>query len=122
MKADVKPDVREKAALEWATEFLRNCAPNLKRGSMFHLEGKLRLERVLELYNSKEAKDYCLGVAHRFIAYDIKFAREGHPEALRHICLLAAVLLERGDPLPEPLGKFIAEYLRNPIKPRPRER
>jgi len=56
------------------------------------------------------------------IAYDIKFAREGHPEALRHICLLAAVLLERGDPLPEPLGTFIAEYLRNPIKPKPRER
>jgi len=47
MKADVKPDVREKGVLEWATEFFRNCASDLKRGSAFHLEEKTRLRWVL---------------------------------------------------------------------------
>jgi hypothetical protein len=115
MKADVKPaDEREKEALKWAMNFFRISSADLRRGANFKREQEVRLKWALEVYDME--LNAAKTVLSDLIAHDIKFAREGHPGALRHLCSLAAALLKRSDPLPEALRDFIVEFLQNPNK------
>jgi hypothetical protein len=107
MKADVQPSVSaEKEALQYATDYFRRYADGLKRNASLFNESFVSL--LLELPSSKlvHPPEYALSLC-------IESAPQ-QPRATVVLCKLAAGLMEREDPLPSKLQKFIVEFLRNP--------
>jgi hypothetical protein len=117
MKADAKtPADREKEALQWAVDHFRNCAADMKpEGSARHaMEDALR--GLIWLYDSPIPEKRA--AAEEDIKASVKYAWLGNAEDSQYMRELAAMLMERGDQLPEALHNFIVEFLRNPNKPK----
>jgi hypothetical protein len=104
MKGDVKSVAqREKEALEWVKDFFANNAARLKPRAI----STVLLEDTVPVLTSGLNAD----------GYFRDLARDGgDPIIHRHLCLMAAFLLERGDQLPRDLRGFVIELLRNPNK------
>jgi hypothetical protein len=107
MKADVKPDSREKEAREWAIDFFRKVAGQLKRDVSKRSFDQQFASSLVELYGLPES-----GFDDQLALY-IEATRE-EPRASVVLCEFAASLMERGDHLPSQLQRFVVEFLRNP--------
>jgi hypothetical protein len=113
MKADVKrsPQGAEKEALEWATEFFRNCKYELKRRNKLETLMSV-LDPFLDCYDSPLSKHRTL--AEKELASVVEEARKGDAGALELTCNFAGVLIANNKPLPEDLRDFIFEFLCEP--------
>jgi hypothetical protein len=121
MKADVRTEA-EKDALQWAVDYFRRCAADLKPGR----HGMEEAARGLLLNYDRNRAD-----AEKEISDSLLAAWLGHKEASQYMREFAAVLMERERDraaelpgnlfhfvLPENLAHFVVEFLRNPDKPR----
>jgi hypothetical protein len=110
MKADAPALTAEKEALEWATDHFRKYAEDLKSGRQ-GMEDAARglLLSYLNPLSGAEAEEE--------IRHSLLHAWLGRRDMSQYMCEFAALLMERGDPLPVGLRAFIVEFLRNPEKP-----
>jgi len=100
MKADVR-STREKEALEWATQFFRNCKDRLSK------TGSMNASRAI----ATDMMSYVWDGSEEAAAAVVKLNKEipALPE-------FAAALIEDGKPLPKSLREFVAALLRRPNK------
>jgi hypothetical protein len=110
------PDDREKEALKWAIEYFRKSADEMTPEGSRRWALHDMLVGLLFLYDSQLPSNRA--AAEEDIKHYVEYAWLGNQEASQHMRELAAVLMERGDPLPDGLHHFIVEFLRNPNKPR----
>ena len=106
MKADVRPAAdREREALQWAINYFRNCAADLKPDGSQRKFNELTTQMWMDYADE--------GILHRELAPYMDDLRRGK-DCSFELFYLAAALVERGDPLPAPLRSYIADFLRNP--------
>jgi hypothetical protein len=122
MKADAPALTAEKEALEWATDFFHKWADDLKPGRQ-GMEDAARglLLSYLNPLSGAEAEatvPTSRAEAEEEIRNSLLHAWLGRRDMSQYMREFAALLMERGDPLPEGvLRNFIVEFLRNPEKP-----
>lgn len=113
MKADVQSSADpEKEALQWAVNVFRERAADLTpEGSKRCLE-EGAVNALIGWHDSMTGDDD--EVDH--LALYVNAVRKGlrSDVGIQELCKVAAILLERGDKLPQPLRSFIVEFLRNP--------
>jgi hypothetical protein len=108
MKKDVRPaEDREREALQWAINYFRNCAADLKPDGSRRKVNELNKKLQMDWVNSGPEN------LHVELTDYIAAARQGYDGGL-DLLDLAATLIERGDPLPVPLRAYVTDFLRNP--------
>jgi hypothetical protein len=110
MKADAKrsPQGAEKEALEWATEFFRNCKHEVKPRNKCEALMSV-FNPLFDRYDSPLSRHRTL--AEKELASLVEKAREGDAGALELTCNFAGVLIANNKPLPEDLRDFTSEFL-----------
>lgn len=110
MKADVHS--LEKKALQWATEYFRGVAADLTPdGSKRRLQENT-VKHLLECHE-RDKEGWDDDPDH--VGLWVSAARKGIGEiGPAELCNFAAILLERGEPLPTSLKKFVVDFLRTP--------
>jgi hypothetical protein len=98
---------REREALQWAINYFRNCAADLKP------DGSQRKFNESTKQMWEDLADEGPEALHRELAAYMDELRRGKDYSFE-LFYLAATLIERGDPLPVPLRPYIADFLRNP--------
>jgi hypothetical protein len=104
----------EKEAFEWAIEYFRKCAEELKPKASKRLTEKGVAYFVLDVIDHPLPLDTPESLDN-FVSIYTQLARKDELH-LRGMCRLASILLERGDPLPKSLRSFVVEFLRDPGK------
>ena len=108
MKADVRPAAdREREALQWAINYFRDCAADLKPDGSRRKFNELNKQLQMDWVDSGPEN------LHGELTVYMDELRRGKDRGL-DLFDLAATLIERGDPLPVPLRAFVADVLRNP--------
>ena len=111
VKADVKPSA-EKEALEWAVEFFRGEAANLKRDGSRTQGREFRMTTDVSTYHHFSRRDQAK--VQRMLKNTVEWAHGGDTSAGQALCDIAADLLKRGEPLPNSLLQFVIGFLRDP--------
>jgi len=109
--AAVIESLAERQALQWAIQFFRDCAGELKpEGSKRHLEKSTITDVLLAVYY---VHDYTPEERSKIYLELVELARH-RPERMQNLVQFAATVIERGEPLPKELRGPVAELLRNP--------
>jgi hypothetical protein len=108
MKTDVRPAAdREREALQWAINYFRNCAADLKPDGSQRKFNELNKQLQMDWVDSGPEN------LHGELTVYMDELRRENDQGL-DLSDLAATLIERGDPLPVPLRAYVADFLRNP--------
>jgi hypothetical protein len=109
--AAVIESLAERQALQWAIQFFRDRAGELKlKGSKRRLEEP---EMTVLLLAAHYVYDYTPEERSKIYLELVDGARN-RPERMQNLVQFAATLIERGEPLPKELRGPVAELLRNP--------
>jgi hypothetical protein len=110
--AAIVQSLDERRALDWAIDYFRNHADELTIEASRRFWNGIPLTRLLAV----DASDLTPEEKNKAYSIHVHYALAGLTRPIKAVCVLASMLIEQGDPLPESIRTFLVKFLRGEIK------